>query len=135
MQSLSDDELQRRILSAAVFACWNPDQKETVLRTLKKAGRTVAFASDSPEDAAMMRQADIGMTFDDAPELARQSSGLIFPSGGIGDLFRCWRNRPARGMPQECGCGICSREEFRLHVPSLSGLRLGLGLRYRLCKR
>jgi Mg2+-importing ATPase len=60
-----------------VFAKINPIQKARIVRALKARGHTVGFLGDGINDAAALRDADVGISVDTAADLAKESADII----------------------------------------------------------
>jgi Mg2+-importing ATPase len=62
---------------AAVFAKLHPLQKARIIRALKDNGHTVGYLGDGINDAAALRDADVGISVDSATDIARESADII----------------------------------------------------------
>ncbi|MFJ7158907.1 magnesium-translocating P-type ATPase [Streptomyces sp. NPDC101118] len=73
------DDAQLRELAArtTVFAKVNPVQKARVVRALQADGHTVGFLGDGINDAAALRDADVGISVDTAVDIAKESADII----------------------------------------------------------
>ncbi|TQM01722.1 cation-translocating P-type ATPase, partial [Pseudonocardia kunmingensis] len=73
-----DAERMRLVQEAAVFARVSPEQKVSIVASLRRAGATLAMTGDGVNDAAAIRLADvgIGMTGPESPA-ARRSADLV----------------------------------------------------------
>ncbi|MFF4010476.1 magnesium-translocating P-type ATPase [Streptomyces sp. NPDC001717] len=73
------DETQLRELAArtTVFAKVNPVQKARIVRALQAGGHTVGFLGDGINDAAALRDADVGISVDTAVDIAKESADII----------------------------------------------------------
>jgi P-type Mg2+ transporter len=63
--------------SASVFARLTPAHKERVIRVLRNAGHVVGFLGDGINDAPALRAADVGISVDNAVDIAKESADLI----------------------------------------------------------
>lgn len=78
LESLSDDELARRISTVSVFARMVPEQKLRLVRALKANGEVVGMTGDGVNDAPALRAADIGIAMGGrGTDVARESAGLV----------------------------------------------------------
>ncbi|MEV8532064.1 magnesium-translocating P-type ATPase [Streptomyces sp. NPDC051211] len=73
------DDLGLRALAArtTVFAKVNPVQKARIVRALQAEGHTVGFLGDGINDAAALRDADVGISVDTAVDIAKESADII----------------------------------------------------------
>ncbi|MCB5165537.1 magnesium-translocating P-type ATPase [Streptomyces bambusae] len=73
------DEAELRALAAGttVFAKVNPVQKARIVRALQAGGHTVGFLGDGINDAAALREADVGISVDTAVDIAKESADII----------------------------------------------------------
>ncbi|MGW6842234.1 magnesium-translocating P-type ATPase [Streptomyces sp. NPDC054958] len=73
------DEAELRALAArtTVFAKVNPVQKARIVRALQADGHTVGFLGDGINDAAALRDADVGISVDTAVDIAKESADII----------------------------------------------------------
>jgi Mg2+-importing ATPase len=77
LEGLSDDELRAAVRQASIFAKLNPLQKARIVRALQQGGHTVGYLGDGINDAAALRDADVGISVDTATDIARESADII----------------------------------------------------------
>ncbi|MGE5758948.1 MAG: cation-translocating P-type ATPase [Gemmatimonadota bacterium] len=78
LETMSDDELARRIRTVSVFARMVPEQKLQLVRALKANGEVVAMTGDGVNDASALRAADIGIAMGArGTDVARESAALV----------------------------------------------------------
>ena len=77
IEEMTDNELQEQVEQTTIFAKLTPLQKARIIQTLKKAGHTVGFLGDGINDAAALRDADVGISVDSATDIARESADII----------------------------------------------------------
>ena len=77
IEALSDHELGTLAERTTVFAKLNPLQKARIIRALRERGHTVGFLGDGINDAAALRQADVGISVDTATDIAKESADII----------------------------------------------------------
>ena len=73
----TDDELRLAAQSVCVFAKLHPLQKARIIRALQQGGHTVGYLGDGINDAAALRDADVGISVDTATDIARESADII----------------------------------------------------------
>ncbi len=74
---MTDVQLAEAAENTAVFAKLTPDQKSRVISVLRASGHTVGFMGDGINDAAAMKSADIGISVDNAVDIAKESADII----------------------------------------------------------
>lgn len=77
LDPLDDVELRELAARTTVFAKVNPVQKARVVRALQAEGHTVGFLGDGINDAAALRDADVGISVDTAVDIAKESADII----------------------------------------------------------
>jgi Mg2+-importing ATPase len=77
LQLLDDAQLEAAVEKTNVFARITPEHKLRVIRALKQRGHTVGFMGDGVNDAPALRAADVGISFDDASDVAKEAAGII----------------------------------------------------------
>ena len=77
IEKMSDDELAKVVERVDIFAKLSPMQKTRIVSILKKNGHTVGFMGDGINDAAAMKEADIGISVDTAVDIAKESADII----------------------------------------------------------
>jgi Mg2+-importing ATPase len=77
LDELSDEEFISKIDEISIFSKLNPLQKSRVVRLLQLKGHTVGFLGDGINDAAALKQADVGISVDTATDIAKESSDII----------------------------------------------------------
>ncbi|WP_411124335.1 magnesium-translocating P-type ATPase [Streptomyces sp. x-19] len=77
IDALDDLELLDRARTATLFAKVNPVQKARIVRALQADGHTVGFLGDGINDAAALRDADVGISVDTAVDIAKESADII----------------------------------------------------------
>jgi Mg2+-importing ATPase len=74
---MHDDALSRVVEEANVFARVTPAQKDRIINALKGNGHVVGFLGDGINDAPSMKTADIGISVDNAVDVAKESADII----------------------------------------------------------
>lgn len=77
IQTLSDEELERRAEETMIFAKLTPDQKVRVVSALRRAGHVVAFMGDGANDAGAMRASNCGISVDTAADVSKEAADII----------------------------------------------------------
>lgn len=74
---LSDAELADKAEYITIFAKMSPLHKSRVIRALQSRGHTVGFLGDGINDAAALKDADVGISVDTAVDIAKESADII----------------------------------------------------------
>ncbi|MDE3143767.1 MAG: magnesium-translocating P-type ATPase [Bacteroidota bacterium] len=77
LESMTDDQLKAVVDEISIFAKLSPAQKSRVVKTLQSKGHTVGFMGDGINDAAALRDADVGISVDTAVDIAKESADII----------------------------------------------------------
>ena len=72
-----DEALWHLAEQCNVFAEADPQQKERIVRALQTRGHSVAYLGDGINDAPALRQADVGISVQDAVDVARESADIV----------------------------------------------------------
>ena len=71
-EDLDDAAFRALVDRTTVFAKVSPLQKARIIRTLQANGHTVGFLGDGINDAAALREADVGISVDTAADIAKE---------------------------------------------------------------
>ncbi|MGJ1430595.1 magnesium-translocating P-type ATPase [Sphingobacterium spiritivorum] len=74
---LSAEELKTQVDDISVFAKLSPMQKVRVVQVLREKGHTVGFMGDGINDAAALKESDVGISVDTAVDIAKESADII----------------------------------------------------------
>ncbi len=77
IERLTDDELAELAERTTVFAKLSPLQKARIITVLRGRGHTVGYLGDGINDAAALRDADVGVSVESATDIARESADII----------------------------------------------------------
>jgi len=77
VEAATDERLSVLVEEANLFARLSPAHKERVVRALQRAGHVVGFMGDGINDAPALRAADVGVSVDNAVDIAKESADLI----------------------------------------------------------
>src|SRR5690606_24452189 len=85
--AMKDDELLHRVARGALFAEVDPSQKERIILALQKTGHVVGFLGDGINDAPALHAADVGISVDQAADVAREAADFVLLRHDL-DLLR-----------------------------------------------
>jgi P-type Mg2+ transporter len=86
LRILSDEALLRQVNEVNVFAEVEPNQKERIILALKKAGNVVGYMGDGINDASALHAADVGLSVDDAVDVAKEAADIVLLEKDLGVL-------------------------------------------------
>ncbi len=86
LQQLTDDELKARMPDLHVFGRVSPDDKLRLARVMQETGLIVAMTGDAVNDAAALKQADIGVAMGTGSEVTKQAARMILTDDNFGTL-------------------------------------------------
>ena len=77
MIQMHDDALARVVEEANVFARVTPVQKDRIINLLKSNGHVVGFMGDGINDAPSLKTSDVGVSVNNAVDVAKESADII----------------------------------------------------------
>ncbi len=77
IDSMNDTELEHAVEQNNIFAKITPTHKLRIIQTLKRLKHAVAFMGDGVNDAPALREADAGISFQEAVDVAKEAAGII----------------------------------------------------------
>jgi Mg2+-importing ATPase len=77
VEKMSDEQLAGAVETTDVFARLSPAHKKRVVMALQKGGHVVGFMGDGINDAPALRAADVGISVDNAVDIAKESADVI----------------------------------------------------------
>jgi P-type Ca2+ transporter type 2C len=86
LQGLTDEELARRLPDLHVFGRVSPEDKLRLARIMQQQGMIVAMTGDAVNDAAALKQADIGVAMGSGSEVTKQAARMILTDDNFGTL-------------------------------------------------
>ena len=86
LQAMSDEELARRLPELHVFGRVSPEDKLRLARLMQQQGLIVAMTGDAVNDAAALKQADIGVAMGSGSEVSKQAARMILTDDNFGTL-------------------------------------------------
>ncbi len=86
LEGLSDLEVETAANQYTVFGRVTPEQKAILIRSIKKAGHTVAMTGDGVNDILAMKEADCAVSVASGSEAARNVSNLVLQDNNFGSM-------------------------------------------------
>jgi P-type Mg2+ transporter len=77
VETMSDPDLAAAAEETTLFARVSPAHKERIIRMLQSRGHTVGFMGDGINDAPALHTADVGISVDNAVDIAKESADMI----------------------------------------------------------
>jgi P-type Mg2+ transporter len=74
---MDSDTLASAVEQANLFTRVSPPQKERIIRALMKNNHVVGYMGDGINDAPSIRAADVGITVDNAVDIAKESADIV----------------------------------------------------------
>ena len=86
LQAMPDSELRRRLPELHVFGRVAPEDKLRLAQVMQEQGLIVAMTGDAVNDAAALKQADIGVAMGSGSEVSKQAARMILTDDNFGTL-------------------------------------------------
>ena len=87
----SDEEIDSRLDDLSVFGRVTPQDKLRLIQRLQNRGEVVAMTGDAVNDAAAIKQADIGVAMGSGSEVTKQAAKLILTDDNFATLVHAVR--------------------------------------------
>ncbi len=88
LQGLEDAEVIRRLPDLHVFGRVAPEDKLRLARLMQESGEVVAMTGDAVNDAAALKQADIGVAMGSGSEVTKQAAKIVLTDDNFATLVR-----------------------------------------------
>jgi Ca2+-transporting ATPase len=88
LQRLDDAEVIRRLPDLHVFGRVAPEDKVRLARLMQESGQVVAMTGDAVNDAAALKQADVGVAMGSGSEVTKQAGKLVLTDDNFATLVR-----------------------------------------------
>lgn len=75
--AMDDHSLQQKLASHTIFARLTPTDKTRIVTLLQQSGHTVGFLGDGINDAAALHAADVGISVENATQIAQSAADII----------------------------------------------------------
>lgn len=91
IRAMSDEELTERLPHLHVFGRVTPEDKLRLARLMQAQGAIVAMTGDAVNDAAALKQADIGVAMGSGSDVTKQAGKMILVDDNFGTLVTAIR--------------------------------------------
>ncbi len=88
LQHLTDEEVIGRLPELHVFGRVAPEDKLRLARLMQQSGDVVAMTGDAVNDAAALKQADIGVAMGSGSEVSKQAAKIVLTDDNFATLVR-----------------------------------------------
>ncbi|MDE1995784.1 MAG: HAD-IC family P-type ATPase, partial [Rhizobiaceae bacterium] len=86
--AMSNDALFAKASKTDLFVEIDPNQKERIIKALRRARHVVGYLGDGINDAPALHEADIGISVDSAVDVAREAADVVLLQRDLGVLTR-----------------------------------------------
>jgi len=88
LQRLPDEEVVRQLPDLHVFGRVAPEDKLRLAKLMQQSGDVVAMTGDAVNDAAALKQADIGVATGSGSEISKQAAKIVLTDDNFATLVR-----------------------------------------------
>src|SRR6516165_4912397 len=88
LQHLDDAEVLARLPRLHVFGRVAPEDKLRLARLMQESGEVVAMTGDAVNDAAALKQADVGVAMGSGSEVSKQAAKIVLTDDNFATLVR-----------------------------------------------
>jgi P-type Ca2+ transporter type 2C len=88
LQHLPDSEVLQRLPQLHVFGRVAPEDKLRLAKLMQQDGQVVAMTGDAVNDAAALKQADIGVAMGSGSEVSKQAAKIVLTDDNFATLVR-----------------------------------------------
>lgn len=87
IEKLSDEELAQEAEGVNIFARVDPIQKNRIIKALQAKGHVVGYMGDGINDAPALRTSDVGISVNNAVDVAKESADIIILTKSFRELI------------------------------------------------
>jgi P-type Ca2+ transporter type 2C len=88
LQRIPDDEVVQRLPNLHVFGRVAPEDKLRLAKLMQRSGDVVAMTGDAVNDAAALKQADVGVAMGSGSEVSKQAAKMVLTDDNFATLVR-----------------------------------------------
>ncbi|AGL90404.1 HAD-IC family P-type ATPase [Candidatus Phytoplasma australiense] len=86
LENINDEEVEKIALKYNIFGRTTPQQKQILIRTLKKAGQKVAMTGDGVNDILALKEADLSIAMASGSQATRNISNLVLMDSNFSSM-------------------------------------------------
>lgn len=87
IDELTDDALRVVVEKTTIFARFSPDEKNRIIGALRANGHVVGYMGDGINDAPSLKSADVGISVENAVDVAKESAHIILTDKSLKALL------------------------------------------------
>lgn len=87
IEKMNEPTLRKNVELANVFTRVAPEDKERIVRALRENGHVVAYMGDGVNDVLSIKEADVGISVDNAVDVAKKTADIILLKKGLGEII------------------------------------------------
>lgn len=84
---MDEHHLRAKVDSVNIFSRVNPEQKEAIVHALRENGHVVAYLGDGVNDVLSIREADVGISVQNAVDIAKETADIILMKKGLHEII------------------------------------------------
>jgi Ca2+-transporting ATPase len=88
LQNLPDEQVLERLPNLHVFGRVAPEDKLRLAKLMQESGEVVAMTGDAVNDAAALKQADVGVAMGSGSEVSKQAAKIVLTDDNFATLVR-----------------------------------------------
>ncbi len=88
IETMQDDDLAIQVEQHTIFSRVTPVQKNRIIRALQSQKHTVGYMGDGINDAPALRSADVGISVDNALDVAKESADIVLTTNDLEHLIQ-----------------------------------------------
>lgn len=86
IEEMSDDALRIKAQNTTIFARCSPDEKIRIIHALRENKNVIGYLGDGINDAPSIKNADVGISVNNAVDVAKESGDIILTRKSLSDL-------------------------------------------------
>jgi len=87
IDKMNDEALAVKAMKVNILARLSPMQKEKIISALRKKGLIVGYLGDGINDAPALKSADVGISVENAVDVAKETADIILMKKGLKELM------------------------------------------------